>query len=298
MPYLIRRLFGAFVAKQLLGYNGTRSEEWWRIPGFSGLYQQLKPGVHRLPGGTVANHAEEIGDVDEMVAMMVASGKPVLWVANLYSGTVADCKAAIDKFIAAGVHVACISLSNEVYLKTYEDVWPTPADYIAHAKAFRDELKLLYPRIPIGVPIAPSAAMKDPDSSDVPNARLAEWRAALLTCTWADYWELHAYAAPGQEAELLAALSTYANQLTKPIILGEWSVKQPPDDETDYTANRLVLFAAMITYLRANKRKFPFATVHNLMSFSANGYNMIRVTGGPGVELTALGQGILQYLDE
>ena len=296
------------------------------------LTQQLKQGapslVLRYPGGALANYVHptgpgyglvlaEIGNapqsvkdieaqdgnwpdnhLDRQVEFATAVGSKVIWVANMYTGTIAEAITSIQAFLDGNIEVVGIELGNEWYLPRYTDKYTDHNDYIADAKVFFDALKAEFPSIPVGIVICPSAQMKDPDAGPNQNARLAAANTAIRLLAWPEAYILHSYApvdpnitpydSPAADAvcfEHRVALAAHMETFpAHPIWITEWNVSGVAAGDTDTQINH---YTAMVG-LFAGTPHVGIQTMHSLMA-SWVGYNAIKSTGA-GCVFNRIGQ--------
>ena len=221
----------------------------------------LAPDVLRYPGGTLANYAHVNGNEagyglrpDEItnapgsihqsmewqkgerksaiheIALVAASlNKPVLWVANIYTGTPEETVQSLGLLIERNVHMAGVEIGNEMYLRRYRY---TADQYLREAREHIDAIKHRFPALPCGVVVAPSAAMKDRDSS---GDNLDHWNDVVVSSGIGDAHILHAYAPETGTDGHMTALAKHLKTLRKkPVWVTEHGVpgaQQPGDLE-------------------------------------------------------------------
>lgn len=146
-----------------------------------GLAQETKP-VLRFPGGNVGNVYHPNGNgygyiqgefpnnsfynppyqwsqsqatknlmyyfMDQAKEMGVTD---ILYVANLYTGTVDEAIFVIDQFQKNGFNIVGVELGNELFFKPWSDKIKTVDQYVTIADSFAKQLKAKYPRIKLGV---------------------------------------------------------------------------------------------------------------------------------------------------
>lgn len=292
------------------------------VPSAVTLTQQLKQGdpslVLRYPGGTLGNYVHPTGKgyglvpseitnapqsvidiqlqdanwpdnhLDREIEFATAVGAKVIWVANMYTGTIAEAIASIQAFLDANIEVVGIELGNEWYLPRYTDKYTDHNTYIADAKVFFDALKAEFPTIPVGIVICPSPLMKDPDAGPNQNARLVAANTAIRLLAWPEAYILHSYApvdpnitpydTPGADAvcydhrvALAAHMETFP---AHPMWITEWNVSGTAAGGTDTQINHYVGMMELF----AITPHVTIQTMHSLIA-SGVGYNAIKTTG-------------------
>ena len=272
------------------GINCANGEQFTSAKGYQTAIDALHVGLMRWPGGTVAN-TYHLDNLDRMVAISVASKVDVIYVANLYDGTVEELLAALDAFTGAKVNVVGIELSNECYLKKWQDVFPTPQSYIDKCKTFIAALDASkYAAIPVGIVAAPSANMKDPDSKGTEPKRLADWNPVVLKAGIGDAIIIHAYTDEAGAGDFLGyALEhfDYCSTISGlPIWVTEYNLLGSEQSPAQ------IQFVGDMFAMMDHDTHVQFACLHNLAASGKNN-NAIAITGGtrkPVAALTKLGQ--------
>lgn len=177
------------------GWNAPNADVHLADSKALALAKGLPMGVIRW-GGTASQTQVSMGDIHALTTIAKVLDTPVVITADLYDSTVAQALDRITAHIDAGVNVVGVELGNESYLPRYRGCITSPEVYIDKAKALRDAVKAIYPAMPCGVVIAPTAAMRDPDSATTLPAYLGRWNSAMLAQRWPDAVVLHSYVDP------------------------------------------------------------------------------------------------------
>lgn len=319
--------------KIMNGFNAAFTMNHVDSPGFQDRLGELTAAtpnlVLRFPGGTIGNYYHVTGngygvveaettnapdsvveqvDIDAtkpanylagMVSLAQSVNAKVVWVANLWTGTIAETLTALHAFDNAGVGIAGVELGNEWYLPRYQSAYPTHAEYITQAKAFRDAIKADFPGVPVAIIVVPSNEMKDLDSGNR-NSIATTANNAIWALAWPDAYALHSYApvkpagtpygSPEADAVCLAhrqALQDHVNTFSKPVWLTEWNV-------VGTSAGGTVTQTRHCSAMRELFKRMPQMTLQTMHSLTGAGigYNAIRTTGGGSV-LTPVGQDIV-----
>lgn len=214
---------------------------------------------------------------------------PGIYVANLYTGTTAEILTVLAEWTTQGVPLKWVELGCEGYLYQYNSKYSDPQTYITQAKQFALAIKAVYPTVKVGIVIAPSADMRDPNNQGTPNIRLQAWNDAMFAAIQVpsndfDALILHSYADKASAFAHLDAVKTFINFIktftTAPVWLTEWALASP---DTSTLALQQQYYAAMITYLKGEP-KITIACCNDLIWNSAtDGYNAVRAkTAGTG----------------
>lgn len=219
-----------------------------------------------------------------MVQTAVDTQANVVWVANMFTGTIAEAMVGIDAMLAANVKVICIELGNEWYLPNYAAKYPTHVEYIAQGKSWYDQFKVKYPTIPVSIVVCGNAAMKDLESAGNP-AKLDNANAAFRLLDWPDMYSIHsyvpinpaitAYNTPAATAMCVAhragLVSLIASFPNHPFAITEWNLAGNQGGGTDTQAEH---YTAMKTYF-ASESRIAIETMHIMTGASATGNNLI-----------------------
>lgn len=317
--------------RYIKGVNATTITRFTGEPGLLAAISELNPDLIRLPGGTIANYyhggapghglnantaeamatmpewlrdvardeAEETTpNLDALVAFAKACGRPVIWVANIYTGSPSDYMQPIAALFAAGVKVVGVEIGNEAYLSKYASKYPSAALYMGDAKAARDTIKERWPALPCAVCLAPSPDMSDAETGDKKAVALTQWNAVVRGEAWPDAHVIHSYAQPVSVSNIPLALAdckrhrdaliAHAKASTKPVWVTEWNVaaQDRQGHDTGNTAVQQEHITAMITAMR-NEPAIAVACLHSLAG-SGTGNNAIKC-GAKGSTLTLCG---------
>ncbi len=145
------------------------------------MYANVNLSTLRFPGGTVAMAYDPFNDYGELVRFIDfaqdTNVNDVIYVSNLYSGTIDQTLYTMNEIRNAGLTIVGVELGNEIHLNAYRDLIPTVADYVSVAEAFRSAIETGngtysgFPGMKFGVPVGPS--YKDS------HAFLESWNASL-----------------------------------------------------------------------------------------------------------------------
>jgi len=149
--------------------------------GFLNASKTLKPGVLRIPGGTVANYwdwkrgglitqwdnlpsipnqfklprvaAYKTADVAQYLDLFKATGAKGMLVLNMLTSDLPDQLDYIREAISVGLPIEYIELGNELYegKKNYVHQYPTPASYAETAKEWALAIKKEFPDLKVSV---------------------------------------------------------------------------------------------------------------------------------------------------
>lgn len=205
-------------AKYLYGYNTANAFEILKAGDKNSikLVTDLKPGLLRFPGGTIANYYHVDGpgygfkdsDVEdyghrmmnkkitrtekgrnfiyEYIDFAKASGlKEVIYVANVLTADYSETETAIDLLTDAGIKVIAVELGNELFSQTFRPYIKGIDGYLKTAGSFAAKLKKKYPGIKLGAPAAPMYA-------DMSKNHL-DWNTKLAAADFLDAVIFHAY---------------------------------------------------------------------------------------------------------
>lgn len=277
--------------RSIRGINCANVQKFFPADGLIECMQDLHLSCLRFPGGTVANSYHPDKDLDGMVSMAKTLGLPVVWVANLYSGTGAEMLDAVGRFRAAGVEVIGVELGNEYYLARYDNVFPDALSYLAKASTFITKLQGAFPDIPCGIVAAPSPAMKDADSSTTAGSRLADWNREVLASPLGDARIIHAYADPTEVDEYMIDLSAHVmmchDRASKPVWITEYNIGMSHGgDDYAQTQTQFMYVRRMLDEV-GGMPEVQVMCLHNLIGQGLRN-NCIRVTKDKAA-LTAMG---------
>jgi len=211
---------------------------------------------------------------------------PVMYVANLLTGTVEETLFAIKELEANEVTIFGVELGNEYYLKAYADKFPSVDAYLSKAKTFAAAIKQQFPDIQLSVVGAPSSEIK-PLSSREKN-----WNSALSKATFYKAISVHCYPygerksakdiAPCGSIEALemghrqlsAALKDYDRQFgTKDIWISEWNILGAPKWCSNSWSHACFTTAALASF--SGHKSVKCHIYHSLLS-RGEGYNLIK----------------------
>lgn len=190
----------------LMGWNAPKADSFLAMKEARDLAMGLHPGLLRW-GGTVSQHKADMGDAGKLAAIAKDMGVPVVITADIYDSEPHEVLARILYHLSAGVTVVGVELGCETYLPQYRDRIPSPEVYVAKAKALQGAIKGRWPAMPCGIVMAPTGAMRDPDSSLVYPQYLVEWNRVVLTEKWPDALVLHCYVSPAKTGPTYVAHS-------------------------------------------------------------------------------------------
>ncbi|MCB0736069.1 MAG: hypothetical protein KDC92_01055 [Bacteroidetes bacterium] len=160
----------------------------------------------------------------------------VLYVANLFSGTIDEILFALQTLCDNNVSIKGIELGNEYYLRAYNRIFPDAQSYIQKAKAFAEAIKLQFPNIPVSLTVAPTKTTKQLSQKETNwNKQIGHvnfYDAVSLhyypivnrvsdkniqPCTFDESWEMG-------ERLLTKTLAEIETTFSKPIWISEWNV--------------------------------------------------------------------------
>lgn len=181
------------VPRMVYGFNTNNitGDYGYSDPVIRAAIADLKPGVLRFPGGSVANFYHwqtgkfDVGDVDEetgtkleartagnisrlqqrrggvvsfadFMALCNQTGVNPIIVVNPYTGTPEESAAWVREVKSKGYAVRGWEIGNEMYLPAYKDRFPTVESYIAVAKQHVAAMKAADPSIRVAVPGSPT----------------------------------------------------------------------------------------------------------------------------------------------
>lgn len=296
------------LAPRVLRFPGGTLANFYHPTGLG--YGILQQDVDLVAGTTVHNNinntfqAEQAdiaaGEVSgnyihEMIALAQATGESVLYVANLFTGTVGEMVGAIQAFQDAGVTVYGVELGNEAHLKAYDSRFGSVGNYLAVAEPYANAIQTNFPGVKIGLDGYPPGIIKDLGPAGTQKA--LEWNQACSDAAFGDALIIHCYSRASSctqqgitdnfscnadfsrvyaNEKLPAALSELASLGSKKIWITEWNI----DGEYDHYGNSMAqaLFYADMALTMAKEPKVTVSNYHELLAFD-DGYNLIRRVG-------------------
>lgn len=186
-------------------------------PAVKTIAQNIRPAALRFPGGTIASYyhpdgkgyglrQEDVkGGFAEVTRAMVLfdknaiyhfadlckmSNSDVVFVANMWTGTVEETLWCIDFFQKQNIKVIGVELGNEFYFKQYRSRYSSPQVYINHAKEFATAIRKKYPNIPLGV-VAADPTEPNPKGSH--QQFMNQWNTDLGKESFYNFYIPHLY---------------------------------------------------------------------------------------------------------
>jgi hypothetical protein len=275
-----------------LGY-GIMADEVQMVEGTTvhdNIYKTWQAEQADIAAGEVSGNY-----IHEMIALAQATDESVLYVANLFTGTVYEMVAAIQEFLDAGVSVYGVELGNEAHLKAYDSRFGSVENYLAVAQPYANAIQTHFPGMKIGLDGYPPGIIKDLGPAGTQRAH--DWNVACSDAAFGDALIIHCYSRPSTctqqgvtanfncsadfsrvyaNEKLPAALSELASLGSKKIWITEWNI----DGEYDHYGNSMAqaLFYADMSLTMAQEPKVTVSSYHELLAFD-DGYNLIRRVG-------------------
>jgi hypothetical protein len=230
--------------------------------------------------------------INEMIQLAQANNSSVLYVANLFTGTVNEMVSGIQAFINAGVQVTGVELGNEAHLKAYQSRFGTVENYLQVAQPYAAAITANFPGMSIGLDAYPPGILKDLGPGGTQKAY--DWNVACTNASFGDALIIHCYSRPpacdqtGVTAnfncgadfsqtyandKLPPALTELASLGNKKIWITEWNI----DGNYSHYGNSVAqsMFYADMCFSMANEPKVTVSTYHNLLSYD-DGYNVVK----------------------
>ena len=282
------------LVRKLKGLNMANATNFAGATDFQPVLNSMGVDVQRHPGGTAAlSYHPTTESLEIMADMAIAAGSAVLWVQNMTNGTVDEMLLTMRYFKSRGVNVVGMEADNEGYLRQHQTTFPTAYVYLEKAKIFIDALKVEFPDIPVGIVVAPSTAMKDPDSSEGGTGiqRLIDWNNIVLASKLGDASIIHCYTAPADIAAFVPAAVAHVQAVItardKPVWLTEYNISLDNVYTGAQTPTQYNFIQGMIAAMTAIA-SVQFMVLHNCAASGARN-NTITITGdGHGGSTAAL----------
>lgn len=274
-----------------LGY-GMRASELASVAGTSvyenvnAMYTDEQAEINA--GIITRNYLEDVID------LALATNRRVLFVANLYSGTVQEMMTSLNNLANAGVQLAGVELGNESHLRAYDSRFGGYANYLAVAAPFAQAIANAFPDLPIGLNGYPPGVLKGLGPAGTQRAH--DWNVAVSNAAFGDAVVIHCYSRPDScnqasvppnfacgadfsrvyaREKLDQALDELSAIGNRSIWITEWNI----DGDYSHYGNSIAqsLFCADMAFTMAEHPKVKVSTMHNLLSVDA-GYNVIKKT--------------------
>jgi hypothetical protein len=275
-----------------LGY-GIRQQDINLVAG-TPVYDNIN-GNYQLEQGLIAEGAISGNYIQDMIDLALATNSSVVYVANLFSGTVGEMVGAVQALVNAGVSVAGVELGNEAHLQAYQSRFGSVTNYLSVAQPFANALANNFPDIPIGLDGFPPGILKGAGPAGTQRAH--DWNVACSNATFGDALIIHCYSRPDacNQAEATAnflcgaqfsqtyandklpqALSELASLGSKKIWITEWNI----DGGYGHYGNSMAqaLFYADMAFTMANEPKVTVSCYHELLAYQ-DGYNLVEKSG-------------------
>lgn len=272
-----------------LGY-GMRASDLVPVEGTDvhntvlGMYEGEQASVGA--GQITRNYLQDVID------LATTTNQPVMFVANLFSGTVQEMMTSLNTLANAGVQLAGVELGNESHLRAYESRFGTHDNYLAVAAPYAQAISNAYPNLKIGLNGYPPGVLKDLGPAGTQRAH--DWNVAASNATFGDAVVIHCYSRPSDctqpsvlpnfncgadfsriyaREKMDQALDELTSVGPRDIWITEWNI----DGDYSHYGNSLsqALFYADMAFTMAEHPRVTVSAVHNLLSMDA-GYNVIR----------------------
>ncbi|MFZ1616577.1 MAG: hypothetical protein WAT41_04430 [Flavobacteriales bacterium] len=230
--------------------------------------------------------------IDQMVTLAQANNSSVLYVANLFTGTVAEMITGIRTFVDAGVQVTGVELGNEAHLKAYESRFGSVETYLQVAQPYANAIAANFPGMSIGLDAYPPGILKDLGPAGTQRAH--DWNVACSNAAFGNALIIHCYSRSDacnqgnatanfncgadfsrgySNDKVPSALAELASLGNKKIWITEWNI----DGDYTHYGNSVAqsLFYADMCFSMANEPKVTVSTYHNLLSYD-DGYNVVK----------------------
>ncbi|MBP9080677.1 MAG: hypothetical protein KBF80_10535 [Flavobacteriales bacterium] len=249
-----------------------------------GMYEGEQAAISS--GQISGNYLQDVIDV------ALATDQKVLFVANLFSGTVQELMTSLNTLVNAGVQLAGVELGNESHLRAYESRFGTHENYLAVAAPYAQAITNAYPGLKIGVNGYPPGVLKDLGPGGTQRAH--DWNVAVSNASFGDALVIHCYSRPsnctqpsvvpnftcGADFSRIYAREKMDQALNELTALGDrsiWITEWNIDGDYSHYGNSLAqaLFYADMAFTMAEHPRVTVSAVHNLLSMDA-GYNVIR----------------------
>jgi hypothetical protein len=272
-----------------LGY-GLRASDLATVEGSSvhdNMQQMFNGEQADIADGRVSGNY-----IHDMIDLALAANSPVLFVANLFTGTKWEMISALQAMVDAGVDVAGVELGNESHLGAYDSRFGSPENYLAVAGPYAQAIMDHFPGMKIGLDGYPPGILKDLGPGGTQRAH--DWNVAVSDATFGDALIIHCYSRPSAcsqpgvvpnfvcgasfsqtyaNTKLPAALDELAGLGPKSIWITEWNI----DGDYSHYGNSVSqsMFYADMSLTMAEQAKVTISACHNLLSWDA-GYNIIK----------------------
>ncbi len=250
----------------------------------SGMYDDEQAAISS--GQVSGNYLQDVID------LALATDRKVLFVANLFSGTVQEMMTSLNTLVNAGVQLAGVELGNESHLRAYEDRFGTHGNYLAVAAPYAQAIANAYPDLKIGVNGYPPGVLKG--LGPVGTQRAHDWNVAVSNAAFGDALVIHCYSRPSNctqpsvddnfacgadfsrtyaRDKMDQALDELTALGSRSIWITEWNI----DGDHSHYGNSLAqaLFYADMAFTMAEHPRVTASALHNLLSMDA-GYNVVR----------------------
>ncbi|MBS1568743.1 MAG: hypothetical protein JST45_04810 [Bacteroidetes bacterium] len=272
-----------------LGY-GMRASELATVEGtsvYNNVYAMYSDEQAEINAGIITRNY-----LQDVIDLALATNRKVLFVANLYSGTVQEMMTSLNNLANAGVQLVGVELGNESHLRAYDSRFGGHANYLAVAAPYAQAITNAYPDLPIGLNGYPPGVLKGLGPGGTQRAH--DWNVAVSSAAFGDAVVIHCYSRPDScnQASTLPNFAcgadfsrVYArekldqalNELSaignRSIWITEWNI----DGDYSHYGNSIAqsLFCADMAFTMAEHPKVTVSTMHNLLSMDA-GYNVIK----------------------
>ncbi len=277
-----------------LGY-GVKASDLVAVQGTS-VYDNMEQSYlgeqADIAAGTVSGNY-----IQDIIDLATATNSSVLYVANLFSGTVAEMAGALHALVNAGVTIAGVELGNESHLSAYQSRFGSVQNYLTVAGPYAQAISAQFPGVKIGLDGYPPGILKDLGPGGTQHA--LDWNVAVSDASFGDALIIHCYSRPTAcsqtgivpnfvcgadfsqtyaNAKLPVALDELAGLGSKSIWITEWNI----DGDYSHYGNSVsqAMFYADMSLTMAEQPKVLMSACHNLMSWDT-GYNIIK-KGGQG----------------